>query len=219
MTKYFFLMLFVLGLTSLSAHQKNISSTMLVEVEEGKWILQVRAALTAFEHEVKYTFPDEKFESVEEFKAQVLQLMQDNVQLSFGDKLYALKDGKVSLAHESSVTYPINIEGLDMSNIHIVQTAFDDIRSNKSAFIIRKSDAKPQQFILNKANLHTAKIAMVNGAYEMLNNKVSTQSKVAYMKGGILAFLLIIFVGILIVSEKIVFKKKTPILSKNLQTF
>lgn len=34
---------------TISEHQPEISNTMLVEREDGTWVLQIRAALTAFD--------------------------------------------------------------------------------------------------------------------------------------------------------------------------
>ena len=68
-----FLFLFTIAISNfLYAHQPDQSSTMLVEKGEGVWILQVRAALTAFEYEVHHTFGTESYKTPEEFNELVL---------------------------------------------------------------------------------------------------------------------------------------------------
>lgn len=55
-----------MSIVEMNAHQADISPTMLTQ-QNGRWIHQVSAALTAFQHEVKFHNGDNAFDTPEVF--------------------------------------------------------------------------------------------------------------------------------------------------------
>lgn len=159
-----------------NAHQPDISSTILSEQENTKWILQVRSALTAFEYEIKTHFGDSSFSTPEEFGELVISHMQRNISIiSNGDIQAQLTNGKIKLGHETNVVFevkniPTNIKSFDITN-----SGFKDISRNQSALIVVKKGFEKQQFILNNNNDHSVNLIVdnskfVEGKKQELNN-------------------------------------------------
>lgn len=164
--KRYFLALFFMFSLGASAHQSDISNTMLVEREDGSWLLHVRAALTAFELEVHERFGKDSYSTPEEFRELVIQHLQENLLIRFNDQdETALQNGQVKLGHETNVIFrvadvPETIYTLDVKN-----SSFKEIHRNQSALIILKSGFEKKHFILNNENQHTAHLAASGNAF------------------------------------------------------
>lgn len=179
----------LLSCTTAKAHQPDLSSTLLVEQGENKWILQVRAALTAFEYEVEKRFGASAYTSPEEFKKLISSYVKEDIIIQCNDKTpTVLQNGKVKLGHETSITYevmglPENIQSLVVKN-----TSFSHIPRNQSALIVLKKGFSKDQFILNNNNKHTVELKVMNTKFELVN---PTQGNTNYF--------LVIFVAISLV--------------------
>ena len=71
---------------TIQAHQPDISTTMLVEQADNKWILQVRASLTAFEYEVHAHYSDSAYATPAEFEALVVNHLKEHIQVRINDQ-------------------------------------------------------------------------------------------------------------------------------------
>lgn len=176
------------------AHQPDLSSTILVEQGENKWILQVRAALTAYEYEIEQHFGENSYATPEEFQELVLQHVQEHISILFNDThAVALENGMVKLGHETSVVFevvgtPETIHSLDVKN-----SSFSDISRNQGTLIVLKEGFSKDQFILNDANKHTAVLKVSGSKFELVS---SVQEKTQYsflIFGGALLVLSIIY--------------------------
>ena len=154
MLRFCILIFFLVATGSLFAHQPDKSSTMLVEKEDGKWVLQVRAALTAFEYEVKHAFGKGSYNSPEEFEALVMEHLRNRIDLTIDEQTYMLGTGSVQLGHKTNVLFEIENEILELNKISVSQKSFADINRNQSALVLLKKGLKPQQFILDQSNGH-----------------------------------------------------------------
>lgn len=154
MLRFCILIFSLVASNSLFAHQPDKSSTMLVEKEDGKWVLQVRAALTAFEYEVKHTFGVGSYNFPEEFEALVMQHLRNRIDLVIDENTLMLGSGSVQLGHETNVLFEIENEILELDKISVSQKSFADINRNQSALVLLKKGVKPQQFILDQSNGH-----------------------------------------------------------------
>ena len=121
-----FLILTILFLSrEVQAHQRELSSTILVEQSENKWVLQVRAALTSFQYIIEQNYGPDAYDSPEEFQKMVIDLLEKNISIVFNENnLIELQNGKVKIGHESSVTFeilgtPKNIHSLEVINTEI----------------------------------------------------------------------------------------------------
>ena len=59
MKKYLFIWLLIIFAGNIYAHQPDVSTTLLSQQPNNQWVLQVKAALTAFKHEIATSFPKE----------------------------------------------------------------------------------------------------------------------------------------------------------------
>lgn len=139
------------------AHQPDISSTILAEKEEGQWVLQIRAALTAFDYEVEARFGKSAYATPEEFREIVLGYLREELLVRFnGNKVAELKDGAVQLGHETTVTFQLTDVPADVNAVTVSNHGFSHIRNNQSALYVAKEGFKRKQFMLNADNGHSA---------------------------------------------------------------
>lgn len=147
----------------MKGHQADISTTMLVEKENGTWVLQISSSLTAFQHEIRTHFAETPYETPEEFQQMVIEHIKNNLHLSFNDSQnITLSNGVVRLGHETKVVFqvfgiPSNIESAWVQN-----TIFKDIHRSQSAVVLLKEGFNKEQFVLNDTNNHTLEL-QVNG--------------------------------------------------------
>ena len=74
------------------AHQPDLSSTILAEKGENEWILQIRAALTAFEYEVEARYGESAYTTPEEFRELVAKYLREELLVRFnGDQATVLE--------------------------------------------------------------------------------------------------------------------------------
>lgn len=195
MTKWFLSFVICFSALTLQAHQPDISSTLLVEQADNKWVLQIRTALTALDYEIKAKYPTKPYESAEEFQALVLQHVRENLQIIFNnqDKV-ALQNGLVKLGHESSITFEVVGVPKTQDAIFVKNSSFKTIRRNQSALILMKKGMEKNQFILNEQNQHSVSLRVKGNQFisakttEVLPSKINS----TYTYGGIL----LLFVGI-----------------------
>lgn len=135
------------------AHQPDISTVMIVQKDDGSWIVQIRAALTAFQQEVRKHYAETPYKTPEEFKAMVINHLQKNLSVETIDSQpINLENGNVTLGHETNVYF--ELEGLptDFEKLMVENTSFSDIFKSKTAFIILKQNFEKKQVMLDENN-------------------------------------------------------------------
>jgi len=152
----------------LNAHQADVSSTMLIERSPGDWVVQIRSALTAFEHEVKVQYGDDAFATPAEFKGLVIGHVEQNLLLQINDQRIDLSNGFVKLGHETSVVFELTDVPKNITTIKVINTSFMDIPRNKSALMVYKKDVSKEQFILDSKNQHSVKLEFDNSKFTLL---------------------------------------------------
>ncbi|MGB5228922.1 DUF6702 family protein [Eudoraea sp.] len=156
-------------------HSPSQSSALLIEGANGQWTLQIRAALTAFEHVVHEEYTADGYSTPKEFEELVLNLLSRNLRLHFDGEEVNLIDPMLRLGHETLVVYqvdaPDNFQTLDMKN-----SIFQDIFNSTSAFMVLKSGIKNDFFILEKDNNYSVSLKLENGVFELQNKPDNTVS-------------------------------------------
>lgn len=194
--KIFFLLTTLLFAQSTEAHQPDLSSTMLVEQDDNNWILQIRAALTAFEYETEQRYGKDAFATPEEFRNLVLEYVQANIKVLFNEtNLVVLKNGKVKLGHETSITFEITNVPADIQYLTMENSTFNHISRNQSALIILKKGFAKDQFVLNNKNEHKVELQVKNAKFELVTplaeSKTSGLSRM--IVGLVVSMLLLLF--------------------------
>lgn len=166
MTKYILALFVALTAVIASAHQPEISTTMLSEQADGTWILQLSTSMTAFEHEVHTQFGKDSYKTPEEFKELVLRHVIANFAIVIdGAENVTLENGFVKLGHETSVVF--QVRGLPelISKMSVRNNSFNNIHDSQSALIILKKGFARKQFVLNDKNHHTVHLTVSNKSF------------------------------------------------------
>lgn len=160
----FFILVALMGASAIAkAHQPDLSTALLVEQNEGKWVLQIRSSLTAFEYEIENAFGKKAYQTPEEFMALVKTHLKKNIAIELDNsQAVTLQNGQVKLGHETSVTFEISQMPNKFHALSFRNSSFKNISRNQSAFMVFKKDFSKDQFILNNDNQHTVDL-MING--------------------------------------------------------
>lgn len=168
MAKYFLFLSALFCSFTNTVHQPELSSTMLVEREDGNWVLQVRAALTAFEYEVHTRYGKDSYKTPEEFNALVIRHLSENISIKFNKKeAVVLQNSTVKLGHETNVVFEMQGVPHKIKRILVANASFKDIHENQSALIVVKNGFKKQQFKLDNENAHTAHLKASKNQFEL----------------------------------------------------
>lgn len=173
--------LIALGFFSFSwvaqAHQADISTTMIVERDNNQWVVQISAALTAFQYEIKAYYGDSAYATPEAFQALVISHLKDNLSISFNGKDTAkIEHAYVRLGHETNVVFEISGVPTDIRSADIRNSSFKDIHRNQSALVLLKKGFSKQQFILKDANQHTANLVVDGKTFQWAEVKVDNSA-------------------------------------------
>lgn len=191
----------IISLTSIGikAHEIDISTIILAEQEDTSWTLQIRSPLVAFQREVKSNFSESPYTSVDEFKEQLLQHLQNTLTISIDEQDLVLGQGIVQLGHESGVFFkgiklPKNIRSLQITN-----NTFRSIYGNKTAFFVLDKEANKGRYILDKTNNHTIKLGLNKSGAFVENKQTIENSSFSFVIKSIIVFLLLLGVFVFIV--------------------
>ncbi len=187
----FIILLFCLN--QLSAHQADLSATMLAEQEEGTWVVQITAALTAFEYEIHQRFGEDAYQNAAEFQELVRQCVLDEFNLSFNDLPPVLAQPPiVRLGHETTVLMEFKTFKEAPSRVAIQHTVFKHIGSSQSAFVIHKEGLKSKQVMLNSNNDYQATLALTDTGFTLIHTgRSSGWSRYAF----VLAVVILAIIG------------------------
>ncbi|SDR67598.1 hypothetical protein [Christiangramia echinicola] len=168
---------FMFGLYSVAgfAHQPEISSTVLAEMDDNKWVLQISASLSAFQEEIKIHFSESPYETPDDFREMVLQHIANNLHFRFNEtEGLKLNNGKVMLGHETKVIFEVTGMPSEIESAEVTNFTFKDIHRSQSALVLLKKDFAKNQFLLNDANDY--KINLVVAENEFVINEIQKAS-------------------------------------------
>ncbi|WP_271855471.1 DUF6702 family protein [Patiriisocius marinus] len=180
------------------AHQPDMSTTMLVEQENGVWVLQISASLTAFQQEVKIHFADTPYKTPEEFQSMVLEHVKNTLSLRVNgvDKV-SFSRGIVKLGHETRVIFEVFGISEDLQKIDIINNVFKDVFKSQSALVISKNGFDKKQFVLNNENEHSINLLVEKNSF--VNAKMEDSETVGNLfKAGAITLSIVVFIGLLL---------------------
>lgn len=191
---------FILAPFLTKAHQPDVSTTMLTELENGKWVLQVNTSLTAFQQVVRTNYPDVDYKTPEEFQELVLKHLRKNILFVFNEQdTLRLTNGFVKLGHETNVVFETSGMPDTLKSLSAKNSSFKDISRNQSALVILKTDFIRKHFVLNNANQHS--ISLTVDGNKLIEKIPASESKSASLP------LFPIFAGIILVTAGFTFWK------------
>lgn len=176
------------------AHQPDLSSLILAEQAENKWVLQLRSALTAFEYVIEEQFGTSSYATPEEFQELVVNYVRDNVSILFNDANVAiLQHGMVKLGHETNVIFQLEGTPAAIHSIAVENKSFSKIARNKGVLVVYKKGFLKDQFTLNDDNGHRIKLKVGEGKFEELVQDQSSAQFIFILFAIVLIVLSIIF--------------------------
>ncbi|MEO9893891.1 hypothetical protein [Aurantibacter sp.] len=187
--------------TGANAHSADTSTTMLVEKENGTWVLQVSASLTAFQYEIRKHFAETPYKTPEEFQQMVLEHLKNNLEFSFNKTDISFGKGMVKLGHETRVVFEVFGIPSEFENVIIKNTVFEDIQKNESALILLKEGFNREHFVLNDANNHTLSLDVDDHKFVEI-----TEAKASFFSYEMLLIVFAIFGFLFLIKN--VFKEK-----------
>ncbi|NNE78111.1 MAG: hypothetical protein HKN31_13695 [Pricia sp.] len=174
--KILFIGLFLISFAAI-AHNADSSTTMLVEKDDGTWVLQISASLTAFQHEIRTHFSETPYKTPEEFQQMVVEHLQNNLQFNFDGQDITFGKGIVKLGHETKVVFEVFGIPSKINSVTVKNSAFEDIYKNQGALLLFKKGFSKEKFVLNSANVHTLNLEANGDKFvEVSQNKASILS-------------------------------------------
>jgi hypothetical protein len=195
-----------------SAHQPEITSTMLVENEKGEWILRITCSASALEYEVKKTFGEDSYKTKAEFEKLALTLIKNNVSLSANEnETLSLNSETIKIGHESQILFKVANMPKELNSITVRNSSFEDIHHHQGALIVLKNGFQKKQFLLTNENDHTLKLTSDSGKWIVTENSSLDFNFLLKLIGISFAILLIAFI-----STKSYKKRISPIALKSI---
>lgn len=163
------------------AHQPELSTVILSQTEDGKDILQINSALTAFISEIEYIYSKNSYKTPEEFKDLVLDHFNKNVIIILNERdTLRFSNPIVLLGHDTRliaevVGFPKNIR-----SIYIKNTIFKDIPRNQTAVIMLKNGFPTQSYLLTNENFQEIYLTRQNGTWIEKKSHYDNHIKIFY---------------------------------------
>lgn len=176
------------------AHQPDLSSTVIVETDDGSWVLQINSALAAYQQLIRNTDSLKIYNTPEEFKALVLAYIKDHVTIIFNfQDTIELTSGVVQLGHETNVSFQLKNVPKTINSLYILNHVFQDIHRSQGAFVILKKGFDKNQFVLNKDNNYTLSLKTKEKQFVLAKTKsdfsIAFISLVSFLVIGSLGFI------------------------------
>jgi hypothetical protein len=187
--------LFLMSCSTGFAHQPDISTTMLYQRDDGKWMLHITSSLTAFQAEVRTRFSGNAYGSVEDFERLVLQHVRKNVLFCINQRdTLQLGNAFVKVGHETSVVFEVAGMPENIASVQAQNTSFKDIYSNQSALIILEKGFPKEHFVLNNDNEHRVNLIFDGQKLCLVSTKNELEGAVPLsILGGLLSIAALIF--------------------------
>jgi hypothetical protein len=202
------LFLFLICTNIVHAHQPDLSNLMIYE-QNGKYILVIKSALSAFEGEVDYLFGKNAYKSPEEFQLLVIKHFQKNCAVMMNDENIKLINPKVILGHETTLFAELSIVPKKISSIYVKNTLFKDMPVSLCEMILTLNALPQKQYLLNNVNNYEVKLQLENNSWTVVED---ASPKTTLILLAVVAFMLSASVVAVFVIKK---RKQVPELNFN----
>ncbi|HQS54484.1 MAG: hypothetical protein B7Y15_06515 [Bacteroidetes bacterium 24-39-8] len=202
------LFLFLICTNIVHAHQPDLSNLMIYE-QNGKYILVIKSALSAFEGEVDYLFGKSAYKSPEEFQLLVIKHFQKNCAVMMNDENIKLINPKVILGHETTLFAELSLVPKKISSIYIKNTLFKDMPVSLCEMILTLNALPQKQYLLNNVNNYEVKLQLENNSWTVVEDASPNTTLILL---AVVAFMLSASVVAVFVIKK---RKQVPELNYN----
>ena len=145
------LIISLLLVKSLFAHNPQISTISIIQNENKKWSVFITAPLYTCQLAIKDKFPQMNMDSISSYEIQkiILDLVKNNLIFNDDANLKLVND-KVQLAHETTIFFDINNDNFSPTTISF--TAFSKLYNHFTLLKIVSKTEKEITYILNTEN-------------------------------------------------------------------
>ena len=151
MLKIRYLIILLLLVESVYAHNPQVSTISIIQNENNKWSVFITAPFYTCQLAIKNKFPQMNMDSISSFEIQktILDLVKNNLIIN-GDNTLQLMNDKVQLAHETTIFFDINNDNFLPTEISF--TAFSKLYNHFTLLKIVPNQSKEITYILNADN-------------------------------------------------------------------
>lgn len=154
------------------AHQPDLSTLIISQDNQGKYILQLNSSLSAFEGEIDYHYLKNSYKTPEEFQKLVIRYFEKNTLIVINDyKKLTFSNPMVLLGHETRLVAEVLGIPKNISSIYMKISFFKDIPRNQTVVILLKTGFPTQQYILNNENKQELHLVQNGGQWENVKQK------------------------------------------------
>jgi hypothetical protein len=145
------LIILLLFVESVYAHNPQVSTISIIQNENKKWSVFITAPLYTCQLAIKNKYPQMNMDSTSSYEIQkiILDLVKYNLIIN-GDTNVKLMNDKVQLAHETTIFFDINNDNFLPTEISF--TAFSKLYNHFTLLKIVPNQSKEIAYILNTDN-------------------------------------------------------------------
>lgn len=199
--KYIILFLFTVGPSIVWGHNPSQSGSLIYQVNDSVWALQVSSALTAYEYEVGHRYGKDSYATPEEFKELVIKLLKDHIHLTFNNgKSVDFTMPIVQLGHETKVTFQVMKVPSVINAIDFTNSSFSNVSRNKNLLVIATRDGTKEKFTLETLNEHHIKLERTENGFSII--KENSFSYINMWTAIIIGMLTVLGIGLLLLKKK-----------------
>jgi hypothetical protein len=158
--------LFLLCGKVVQAHQSELSNIMIVE-QNGKKLLTIRSALTAFEGEVDFHYTKAAYKTPEAFSQLVIKRLYKTCCIVINNDTIGLINPQVILGHETTLVAELANMPPTINSFYIKNTFFEDMPSNQCELILTINGLPQKQCVLNNTNHQEVLLNVEKGKWKM----------------------------------------------------
>ena len=145
------LIISLLLLKSLFAHNPQVSTISIIQNENKKWSVFITAPLYTCQLAIKEKYPNVNLDSISsnEIQKLILDLVKINLKIN-GDPNIKLINDKIQLAHETTIFFDIEKDNFSPTDISF--TTFNKLYNHFTLLKIVPTNSKEITYILNTEN-------------------------------------------------------------------
>jgi hypothetical protein len=179
------------------AHSPDFSNIIISKTENGQVIIQINAALTAFQHEINYINGEGAYKTPEEFESLVLDHFIDNFSIVINEKdTLQFINPKVFLGHGTKIVSEVVGIPETVNVIQLKNNLFKDIVNNQSMLIFLMDGFPKEKYTLDRENNQQINLELENDTWVQVthdNSEFKFDYKYILLSIGILGFVFVLF--------------------------
>ncbi len=168
MKKLLFIVIFWINAVILYAHSPQISTITLTQSKDNKWNLIIGSSLSAFQYELKNSYPSQHTDSlnVDKFQMLVIEHLKKNITINANDKKTAiLESGMIILGHQTDIRFDVTGMPEKLVFLDLKQLGFGTLKNHYCILTVIIKGNKVGSFILQTDNNYSVFLQQKGNAF------------------------------------------------------